>query len=209
CRPAAPPGLCPLLGATPPPPRLVHRRTPRQRRQALPGPLLVLRACGTHAAGRENPPAREDIFSTFATDHPPTRRPMAVPSLDPAVSTPASDQALADGSLRSSGDASVSVAERLAGELASAWREGERLRVEELLALHPDLHADSEVTLRLLYEELCLRQEMDEAVPQAEVLRRFPHLGTEVGRLLECHRVLQPPPPPRFPEVGETLGGFR
>jgi serine/threonine protein kinase len=134
---------------------------------------------------------------------------MARPSVVSAVPAAATDPALADRSRQSAAEAGVSVAERLAGELALAWRGGDRLLVEEFLARHPELRADSEVTLRLLYEELCLRQELDHTVTEGEILRRFPHLGSEVGRLVECHQVLQPLPPPRFPEVGETVGGFR
>lgn len=100
-------------------------------------------------------------------------------------------------------------AERLAVEMATAWRQGERPLVEDMLARHPEVEASPELTARLIYEEFCLRQEIDQQVATVEVLGRFPHLGNELRVMLECHRLLEgSDAAPSFPEPGEALGGF-
>jgi serine/threonine protein kinase len=99
--------------------------------------------------------------------------------------------------------------DRLAAELASAWRQGERLLVEDFLARHPEVNATPDLTARLVYEEYCLRQELDPNAATMEVLGRFPHLDAELKLILECHRLMEKTTPaPVFPEVGEMLGGF-
>src|SRR5207244_4231001 len=52
--------------------------------------------------------------------------------------------------------------ERLAEEMADAWRRGQRPLAEAYLARHPELADRSEAVLRLVYEEVCLRQEWKE-----------------------------------------------
>jgi serine/threonine protein kinase len=123
---------------------------------------------------------------------------MAAPVLDPARQAPSPGLPGSDA-----------LADRLAAELASAWHSGERLLVEEFLARHPELHPSPDLTARLVYEEYCLRQELDQDAATMEVLGRFPHLGAELKLILECHRLMEKSAPaPDFPQVGETLGGF-
>jgi serine/threonine protein kinase/Flp pilus assembly protein TadD len=100
--------------------------------------------------------------------------------------------------------------ERLAAELAAAWRRGERLSAEAFLNRHPELHDDREAAVRLVYEEVCLRQEHGEDVSRSEVLRRYPLFQTELTVLLDCDRLLQGRLSDlRFPEAGDSLGDFR
>jgi serine/threonine protein kinase/tetratricopeptide (TPR) repeat protein len=95
-------------------------------------------------------------------------------------------------------------------ELAGAWRSGKTTLVEDLLTAHPELRSQPEVALRLIYEEVCLREEAGDAVPTAEVVRRFPQWQRELEDLFSCYRLMQPhPPAPLFPKVGETLGDLR
>ncbi len=47
-------------------------------------------------------------------------------------------------------------------EMVAAWRRGERPLAEEFLARHPELGEDA--AIRLIYEEVCLRQEAGLAV---------------------------------------------
>ena len=54
-------------------------------------------------------------------------------------------------------DPASSLATRHVEEMVAAWRRGERLRVEEILARQPDLCDDA--AIRLIYEEVCLRRE--------------------------------------------------
>ncbi len=56
--------------------------------------------------------------------------------------------------------------------MVAAWRRGERPPAEEILARHPELGDDA--AIRLIYEEVCLRQEAGHQVDPAEIARRFP-----------------------------------
>ena len=101
------------------------------------------------------------------------------------------------------------LAGKLAEEMASAWRGGQRLQTEDLLTRHPELGSHSEAAARLIYEEICLRQEVGEEVSSVEILPRFPRWEKELAFLLKCHFLLQPEvTAPTFPERGETLGDF-
>jgi serine/threonine protein kinase len=79
---------------------------------------------------------------------------------------------------------------RLASEMAAAWRRGQRPAVEEFLARDSALRGRPEVVLRLLCEEVCLRQEAGERVRAAELAGRFPDLRDEVENLVStrCQR---------------------
>jgi tetratricopeptide (TPR) repeat protein len=96
----------------------------------------------------------------------------------------------------------------LIDELDSAWQRGQPLTAEEVLRRHPEEAGDHEAALRLIYEELCLREAAGEKDAEEEVLARYPHHRDEVERLLGWHRLLGPAAPV-FPEVGECLGEFR
>src|ERR1700730_11455307 len=112
---------------------------------------------------------------------------------------------------RSSGcDGAEALADRLAEEMATAWRQGDRPLVEEFLARHPGIGDHPRAAVRLMYEEFCLRQEYGEVPSSAEVADRFPRGRAEFEALLECHCLLQPgPAAPAFPRAGEMLGEFR
>jgi serine/threonine protein kinase/Tfp pilus assembly protein PilF len=102
------------------------------------------------------------------------------------------------------------LADRLAAELALAWKSGERVSAEAFLERHPELLDHLDDAVRLVYEEVCLRQERGEEVSAEELTSRFPHWAGQLAVLLDCHRLLQAHlPPPQFPAVGETLGDFR
>ena len=106
--------------------------------------------------------------------------------------------------------ATPDLVDRLACEMADAWRRGECAPAETFLARHPDLLDSPEEAVRLVYEEVCLRQERGEEVAADELSRRFPHWARELTVLLDCHRLMQARlPPPAFPAVGELLGDFR
>jgi serine/threonine protein kinase len=102
------------------------------------------------------------------------------------------------------------LANRLADELAAAWRQGDCRPSETFLAEHPELRNQPEAALRLIYEEVCIRQEMGRAPTLAEMSARFPYWAGELNALFECHRLFEPGPArPDFPEVGATLNDFR
>src|SRR5262245_60567688 len=97
----------------------------------------------------------------------------------------------------------------LVEELNDSWQRGERLRTEDLLARHPQIAEQAEVVVRIVYEEVCLREEAGEQIDVAEVVRRFPEWQDTLEVLLDCHGLMRPAPGAVFPEVGETLGGLR
>jgi serine/threonine protein kinase/Flp pilus assembly protein TadD len=98
----------------------------------------------------------------------------------------------------------------LAAEMAAAWARGERLPAEHFLERHPGLLDLPEATVRLIYEEVCLRQERGEAVTAEEMAQRFPRWASELAAMLDCHRLVQAHlGPPQFPAAGESLGDFR
>ena len=114
---------------------------------------------------------------------------------------------------RQSGEGTASASDnplvsRLAESLASAWRRGEHTPAEVFLEKCPGILAEEAV--RLIYEEICLREEAGEEVDTAEFLERFPSWRAELDVLFRFHRVLVPSSPrTTFPDVGEELLGFR
>jgi serine/threonine protein kinase len=106
--------------------------------------------------------------------------------------------------------ASEALVERVIQELTERWHKNERPHAEEYLALYPELAADPEAALEVIYAELCLRQEESPAEAlEADLLRRFPQWRRQLEVLLDCHRLLEDAPSvTRFPAVGEELGDF-
>src|SRR5262245_23032238 len=82
------------------------------------------------------------------------------------------------------------LAERLAGEMADAWQNGARPLAEEYLARHPELGASPELAARVIYEEICLREALDQRVTWDEVSARFPQWRPELEMLLDCHQLI-------------------
>jgi eukaryotic-like serine/threonine-protein kinase len=97
----------------------------------------------------------------------------------------------------------------LVEEFTAAWGRGERPPAEVFLDRHPRLAAQPEAAIRLIYEEVCLRQGEGQEVALSELVRRFPQWRSELEVLLDCDRLLGAVAgPPAFPAVGETLGDF-
>jgi serine/threonine protein kinase/Flp pilus assembly protein TadD len=94
--------------------------------------------------------------------------------------------------------------------MAADWRRGECRPAEDYLARHAELLDRPEEAVRLVYEEICLRQECGQEVAADELVRRFPRWSAELAVLLDCHRLMQSRlAAPQFPAVGESLGDFR
>ena len=66
-----------------------------------------------------------------------------------------------------------------------------------------------EDAVRLVYEEVCLRQEDGEEGVSGEVLGRFPQYRSRLALLFDCNRLMRPPTAIDFPEPGDHLGDFR
>jgi eukaryotic-like serine/threonine-protein kinase len=98
---------------------------------------------------------------------------------------------------------------RILDEFARAWERGERPAAEEFLRRHPGLSMQPEAAIRLIYEEVCLRQSAGQDVTIGELVRRFPQWQTELEVLLDCDQLLGAIARPAvLPTVGETLGDF-
>jgi hypothetical protein len=99
--------------------------------------------------------------------------------------------------------------DRLIEEMSAAWDKGQGPRSEEFLDRYPQLGADPEAATRLIYEEICLRQEHGQEMTAAEIVLRFPQWREQLGVLVNFHSLLRDQPgPPIFPEAGQTLGDF-
>ncbi|HEV3121662.1 MAG TPA: serine/threonine-protein kinase, partial [Isosphaeraceae bacterium] len=105
----------------------------------------------------------------------------------------------------------------LRADLALRWEAKEHRSLEWYRLHHPELGADALVAL--IYEEFCLREETgDTRIDPAEYHDRFPEVSTKLRRVFDIHGLvgshrstafgpIQPAIP--FPEVGQTIGGFR
>lgn len=110
---------------------------------------------------------------------------------------------------RADGEAGSLVA-RLAGEMQRRWRQGECPLAEVFLNRHPELWDQPGPAVELIYEEICLRQELDQEVRSAEILARFPGWRAELRTLLDCHQALEPGAPARdLLAAGAWLGESR
>ena len=101
-------------------------------------------------------------------------------------------------------------------DLALRRESGEPVRVEWYEERYPGLGDD--VLLALLYEEFCLREEAGQAPGLGEYEERFPKLAPQLCEILEIHEWVgstesqslpASPSDAPFPEVGQTIGGFR
>jgi tetratricopeptide (TPR) repeat protein len=99
-------------------------------------------------------------------------------------------------------------ATQLAQEMARLWEQGERPRAEDLLARHPGLADQPEAVLRLVCEEICLRQKASEQVSLSEYLARFPACRSRLVVFFECQQLLREPRQV-FPEVGDMVADCR
>ena len=105
----------------------------------------------------------------------------------------------------------------LRADLVLRWRAQERCPLESYLSRFPELDAESQVAL--LYEEFSLREEAGESPQFAEYQARFPDIADSFRDVIEIHDLLGParsmaaPGACRngtaFPEVGQTIAGFR
>src|SRR5579871_3174107 len=96
-------------------------------------------------------------------------------------------------------------------EQARRWRQGDRAPAEEYLARRPELAADPEYALEVVYGELLLREELGERPRREEFLRRFPHFADQLHRLFDLHTAVRsaclPEPDAAATLRQETLSG--
>jgi serine/threonine protein kinase/Tfp pilus assembly protein PilF len=98
---------------------------------------------------------------------------------------------------------------RLGREMADRWRHGDRVPAEEILAGHTELLRQPEAAVRIIYEEICLREEFGEKTAVVEVAQRFPQYREQLEVVMDCHQLLKPErAEPSFPLSGEDWGDF-
>ncbi len=105
--------------------------------------------------------------------------------------------------------------QELFSELRNSWKRGDPVKVEALLARHPEMTPDKSFLLDLLYEEYCLRLEAGKAVDPDEFCQRFPGYRSSLARLLDAHHfledhlpLLEADQPTRWPAAGDSFLGF-
>ena len=76
-------------------------------------------------------------------------------------------------------------------EMALDWDRGARTPAEKWLERHPELAADAQSAVQIVYEEVCLREERGETVQSDEIYRRFPQWSDSLHMLFDCHRMVQ------------------
>ena len=72
-----------------------------------------------------------------------------------------------------------------------AWRRRDPVRVETYLAQQPNLQADDQAVLDLIYNEVLLREEIGESPRLEEYVSRFPRLATELELQFEVDRAIE------------------
>ncbi|RUL88875.1 serine/threonine-protein kinase [Tautonia sociabilis] len=108
-----------------------------------------------------------------------------------------------------------SLAGLVKSDLRRRFAEGQRPAIADYLEALPDLGADSERMLSLIYEEFCLREEAGEAPDPDSFCERYAPWRDSLASQLNYHRMLSqavgvpPGTPPRYPEPGEHFLRFR
>jgi serine/threonine protein kinase len=93
-------------------------------------------------------------------------------------------------------------------DLQQRWQSGERVPVESYFGAHPQLEADREGALVLIYGEFLLREQLGEAPSAAEYLRRFPPYAAALRLQFELHQALEEDSSPSLsPETGAPAPG--
>ena len=94
-------------------------------------------------------------------------------------------------------------------EMAAAHRDGP-VRAEDWLERHPEVSRQPELAVRVIYEEVCLREDQGEQVDPVDIFGRFPQWHDALKVLLDCHHLVQPEHAPTiFPQAGQQLGEFQ
>jgi len=114
-------------------------------------------------------------------------RPVAPPAVDSGTESAPSRRPNDSSSMES-------LAERLAEEMKAAWRSGQRPVAEDFLTRHPELYSHPDDALRLIHEEICLRQEFGLEANSVAIVNRFPQWQAKLRFLLDCRSLFRPNP---------------
>src|SRR5262249_56667178 len=83
--------------------------------------------------------------------------------------------------------------DRLLDEQRAGWERGEPVLVEDLLRRYPELQADREAVVDLIYQEVLLQQEKGQVLRLSDCIRRFPQYEAELKDQFDLHEVLALP----------------
>jgi WD40 repeat protein/tRNA A-37 threonylcarbamoyl transferase component Bud32 len=89
--------------------------------------------------------------------------------------------------------APAQVAAVLACDQWQRWHAGQRVPAEDYLRRCPDLAADADAALELIYGEFLVRQALGEKPPQAEYLDRFPAFAPGLREQFALYQALEMP----------------
>jgi serine/threonine-protein kinase len=87
------------------------------------------------------------------------------------------------------------VAAALRVDQRERWQTGEPVPAENYLGRHPQVRADREAAVDLIFSEFVLRERLGERPGPDEYLRRFPEYADVLGPQLELNRALGPDSP--------------
>jgi WD40 repeat protein/tRNA A-37 threonylcarbamoyl transferase component Bud32 len=82
------------------------------------------------------------------------------------------------------------LAARVLDEQRAAWERGQLAPVEEYLRQYPDLQANAEAVVDLIYQEVLLQKENGRVVRLSDCIRRFPHYEAALRDQFELQDVL-------------------
>jgi tRNA A-37 threonylcarbamoyl transferase component Bud32 len=77
-------------------------------------------------------------------------------------------------------------------EQKDRWQRGDKILVEAYFQQYPQLQADQEAALDLIYSEFVLREQLGDQPQVTEYVQRFPHYGPSLRALLALDAVLSP-----------------
>ena len=100
---------------------------------------------------------------------------------------------------------------RACAELDRRLRAGEVCRAETLLAEQPDLAAEADAAVELIYTEFVVREQLGQQPTPDAWYDRFPQWRPQLERLFHVHRALRPPSLPSGPNdsTPHPFGGSR
>src|SRR5262245_61685784 len=81
--------------------------------------------------------------------------------------------------------------EELRAEQCARWQRGDHVPAEDYLRRHPALQEDADNALKLIYQELLLREREGEAPLLGEYLGRFPQFAAQLRPLFAVHQALE------------------
>jgi hypothetical protein len=91
------------------------------------------------------------------------------------------------------GDPLRRLASRLLDEQRARWEGGDPAPVEDYLRRHPELRADPEAVVDLIFQEVLLHKEKGRVLGLSDCVRRFPHYEAELRDQFELHELLESP----------------